>query len=233
MDYPKTKTGKICLTKCYPPNVLYIHPVTLESFGDNTKSTCAILPFYIDGVFYETDECYLSNINSKKDDKLINIINPDFKFGSKEFLYLVYNIEEYSQFINWLNNNNNQKITTKKRVINSFFDFNFKSIKLIDDILIENLIDIFKYSYLNDFFKHINPYLEIKDSNIILIKKPSNTQRNNHIERINYINEKFINVNEIKKFMIKYIDNYNNEIINIEIIKNNYIDYIINKIKIS
>jgi hypothetical protein len=234
MKFPKSKTGKQCITPCYPPNKLYIHPITLESVINKTAPSCAHIPIKKDGEKYSTDECFApsNELDMKKNNNInyMNIINPDFYFGAKDFLYIIYQIDNYNKFISWLKDNNDETITTKKRVIDAFFESYFDEISIVEDILIKNIIEIFKFYYLEDFFKNINPYIEINNSKINIIKNPSNTSKNNNIERINFIIDKLINIEEIKKFLIKYLDKYKKEKINLEIFKNNYINYLIKKI---
>jgi hypothetical protein len=91
--------------------------------------------------------------------------------------------------------------------------------------------------WIKDVYKELYKYISINNKNEIFLDNNNDDINDNINNKINFIIKKFVNNDEIYKFMSRYIkaryekwDKISSHIINI---KNDYIDYIENKIKLT
>ncbi len=95
-----SKSGKICLTDCYPSGYISIHPVTLKTLK-GTYPYCAVRPFEKEGYIHFEDECQ----ESTKKKINTNLLYPITDFEYSDFLKEAYNIETFEDTILFIKNN--------------------------------------------------------------------------------------------------------------------------------
>lgn len=252
--YKKSINNIQCLGPCYKPDTYVVHPVYLEhinKYDDNpfcpteyhevndTKTgKNKVIPYDI--CENPTDITDISTSES--------IILFQSGFTKDVFLSLYYDINSFEEMIEWLNINKTALIDTKTRIVNAALNIYDNNIEHFDDTFIKFYIEYMKDKFTKKIYKEIHENIGIKDGDILIIKdkdrnkdRDSDKNKDNNlkydeytIERINYIVEKFLNIDEVKKFLHKIIktreikfEDYDDSLI---LIGNKHIEYIKNNI---
>jgi hypothetical protein len=244
--YNKSKLGFNCLGPCYEPGTYVIHPITLNYVFDKDYPFCHVNEFlYVDPetgkkqIRYH-DRCY--NPTKDKDQsaakklKATNMLLPFIEFKCDQFLKIYNNIFTFEDAVLWIEKKKQSPINTRARIFECAMESYGKDIDIIDQQLSGFLIEYVSVKWIDSIYDKINKYIEIKDDKIKLVNK---TNPNNEFEdeKKSYIISKFINSDEIHKFMIKYIKHRKSEWSTIENhlerMKSDYLQYIENKVKIT
>jgi hypothetical protein len=117
-NYLKSLYKRKCLTRCYPKNVEYIHPLTL-SIEKNNYNSCAVNLFTDEfGNTNYADKCNLEDNKTFKIPDEIESILLSFYFNPLDFLMNIYKISSFEQTIQWTKEHVHLPFITIKRVHN-------------------------------------------------------------------------------------------------------------------
>ena len=238
---PKSINNRSCLGPCYYPETYINHPIFLKDFYDSNNPTC---PTQI----YKTKD----EITGKEVEKYFDvcekpthkedIMNQQSNFSASfsgftkdYFLSNYYNILSFDDAIEWYSNNIFLPIDSIIRIINASLNVFGNDIDYFNNIFVDFYILYIKEKQMKYIYKNIFQNIGIINDDVLIIKENNNKLNYDDysIERINYIYEKFINNNEIKKFLIKFLsekskfDEYNDVLY---FMTNNFILYIKNYI---
>ena len=244
--YPKSKNNFQCVGPCYQPETLIVHPLSLEYVTDKYNAFCPVKEWdYIDEdgkkITRTTDICYhpteSKDLSGKEFE--INILTPNIDFNDEHFLKIFYNIRSFEDAINWIDNKKYSPLLTRLRIINCAWNAYGKDVNIIDHRVVDFYIEVIKKKWINDIYKKINKYIHIRDNKVLLGNPRENklSQKDEIVVRMNFLIDRFINNDEIYKFLIRYLkhrkENWD-EIIDHSInIKNDLIKYIENKINLT
>lgn len=254
--YPISKNKFQCIGPCYYPNTWIIHPITLE-YSKRETAFCPINHVnYIDkntGKYISeiTDIC---NFPTHKEDLSgkefeINILTPNIDFNDAYFLKIYYNVYSFEDAINFIDTKTYLPLLTKIRVLNCALNAYGSELNIIDNRIVIFFIQVANKLWLNDIYIMGMKYVSINGKEIFFYK-PREFTDNNSINSSNLSNEtteqdikknflksKFVNSDEIYKFIIKYLkhrkDNWSEINNHVQNIKKDFIIFIENKIKIS
>lgn len=246
IKYKKSKHGYSCLGPCYKPGTYVTHPITLNYVFDNDMPFCHVNEHvHVDPEsgkkeirYY--DKCYNVTKDQKEidDDKKIsslNMILPYIEFDCDHFLKLYNNIFSFEDAVLWIEKKKYTPLGTRTRVFECAMKTYGKDIDIVNQQIISYIVELITKKWIDEIYNNINKYLEISDNKIKLGEGDENNDHKK--EKYNYIINKFINSDEIHKFMIKYIKHRKTEWSTInnhtERIKSDLIVYIINKIKLT
>jgi hypothetical protein len=237
--FPLSKNKRQCIGPCYFPNTLVKH--NNNQVIHQNVAFCPTVPYLDDNNNEKIyDLCFPPthkkdiNIQNKN-----NIMIPFSGISNYNFLEFYYDIKSFDDTIKYISENKKIPLYTKMRIINSSLNAYGEKITIIDNILVEFYIDYINKFWLHDIYHKIHKYIHINNKNILLGKPENNKLKINddNIIRINFISDRFINQNEIFKFLIRFIKNNKNKLNNMEYIdykiKDLLIKYIEEKIKIT
>ncbi len=174
--------NKQCIGPCYPNDYLYYNPITLQPVL-NKKSSCPIEPTYKNNNKTELitiKKCDIVSENYMDNnifDEFIQIANTPLIFLSQ-----IYNIKNYTDVDNFINNDIFQSpILTQKRIINSIF------------LAYRSNSDFPNEIYINIFIKLFSDIYNVNLNVTKITKKIIKYKNNNNITDIfNHINNKII-----------------------------------------
>lgn len=237
--YPKSIDGNQCISPCFPVGFLSSHPITLSAITNKEYPYCHIQPIIVDAKLNKKVEyniCAKPSSNEEIKNYNTKLIIPISDMDSGIFLRSFYNIHTFEDGINWIINNDNKPIMTRLRIFDNIFVYG-KDIDIIDIRIITFIIEVIKKLWIKDIYKELYKYISINKKNEIFIEKNDDDINENINNKINFIIKKFVNNDEVYKFMSRYIkaryENWNKISSHIINIKNDYIDYIENKIKLT
>jgi hypothetical protein len=245
--YPKSKNKFQCLGPCYQPGTTIIHPITLEYITDLEKPFCPVKEWtYEDPATGKKTDRYLDTCYGPVENKdlsgkelELNILTPYIDFNSEQFLKIYYNIYSFEDAIEWLNKKKYVTLTTKLRIVDCAWNAYGKDMTLIDDRIVDFYVDVIKRKWIKEYYKKFNTYIYSDETTIKFIDPEKNTLNINDyiVNRTNFLIEKFINYEEVYKFINKYIKHRKSEWGSIRNhsnnIQNDLSDYIYNKIKLT
>lgn len=237
VKFPKSQSGLQCLSPCYPADLSTIHPLTLRYYKSNFPY-CHVTykvgdnPNEIDDI----DRCY-NPISIDDYSKLsVDVLIPLIDFNCKHFLLVFNDIKTLNDGMEYLEKKKYTSVNTRARVINCIFKIHGESIEVVDQRLVDFIIEIIKKKWIVQLYDRVNQYIFVDEKEIKFVDSKNNDLNYNDykVERINYIITKFVNYDEIYKFINKFIS-YRKEIWDsienyIEYIKNDFINYVENKI---
>lgn len=245
--YPKSKHNFQCLGPCYYPSTMIVHPTQLDIVSDFGHPFCPVEewksrdPKTGKELNVSTDTCLnpteSKNIINKELE--MNILTPYIDFTADQFLKIYYNIYSFKDGIDWLEENKDIPFLTKERVINALLYAYGQQLDIFDQRFTNFFIEYVKKTGIRNIYNKINKYIGIENGEIYLENKNLNKLESNEkcVERINYIVTKFLNVDDIAKFLMRYLNNNKNDWLDMRDHLNNmilkYIDYIINKIELT
>lgn len=219
-----------CLTKCYPKNKKYLHPILLTVISDPNNDSCAIYPTY------NKDSKYFNNQNLIVADKCVpSKIVPDelenilltFSFNPKDFLNNIYDLNNFNDVIFWSINNDYLPFNTIKRVQNCAWKSFVSKVSDISDLVFEYYFEIAQKYWLPLYIKNIESNYSF---DILSNDKINYSKADDEIKNIinKYFNYHFFIIS-IKKFIDKY--NWNNIESPYDSIKDFIFNQLIKKIK--
>lgn len=234
--YPKSVHGNQCIGPCYEGKTLITHPVSLNTVT-NKDNFCPINISASGNRKEETDICLqpTQNININNKELEINMLNPYIDFNARQFISIYYDIHNFEDSMNWLEENKYLPLETKIRVVkNALFIFS-STIEMVDHRFIDFFITLIKKKYINHIYNNIYKYIGKNGDSIVLIKPENNklSKKDLLLERINFIIKFFINNDESQKFLIRYFKSKKDAIIinYITDIIDEFTEYILVKIK--
>ena len=247
--YPKSANGLQCIGPCYAKNKRSIHPIRMEVITSNQHSYCAVNQFTkfnqeknIQETIY-ADKCYaFQNNDDENNDKnteesnnnILNIIIPFMDFNLQQFLVVFYNIYNYEDGIEYITINSSLPITTLQRIFEAMLNVYGSTIDIIDNRSIDFVITLITKNYTANFYTRLKKYIYVdKTTEEVKFKKNGQSDDGqNIIIKTNYIIKKFINPNDVSKFLFKYFKSKRNEmednLDNIQTLIDNFCIYIIN-----
>ncbi|AYV83579.1 MAG: hypothetical protein Hyperionvirus8_63 [Hyperionvirus sp.] len=245
--YPKSKNNFQCLGPCYQPNTSIVHPLTLEYVTDKTNPFCPVKEWeFIDketgqSTMRTTDLCYhpteSKDLSGKEFE--LNILTPNIDFNDEQFLKIFYNIHSFEDAVNWIDGKKYTSILTRGRIMDCAWNAYGKDVNIIDHRVVEFYIELIKKKWMKELYKELNKYVRIEGGQVLLGDPNDNslTAKDEVVVRTNFLIERFVNHDEIYKFLIKYLKHRKNEwetIVNhSNSIKMDLIKYIENKIKMT
>lgn len=243
--YPKSKNNFQCVGPCYQPNTSIVHPLTLEYVTDKYYPFCPVNEWdYTDAtsgktITRTTDICYhptqSKDLSGKEFE--INILTPNIDFNDKQFLKIFYNIHSFEDAINWIDSKKLSPLLTRLRIMECAWNAYGKNVNIIDHRVVDFYIELAKKKWISDIYKKLNKYIHISNDKILFADPKTNdlSPKDNYVARINFLIDRFINNDEIYKFLIKYLANPTDTMVmNYSTsIKNDLIIYIENKIKLT
>jgi hypothetical protein len=212
--YSKSLHGYQCVGPCYKKNNKIIHPIYFNVVQNTRDDFCPtnewiyenntgnIQRFYI-------DECNINNNN--KFQNFYDLLYPYTNFDELVFLDSFYNINDFNQTFEWIENNKNLSINTKQRIFdlslkvfkNNFDIFNFNDTRLVDFI-----IDLIKNKYFDSFSIEFFKYITIKNEKVSIemnenYKYDKETNENIIIKQ-NFILKHILTIENITNFINIY-----------------------------
>jgi hypothetical protein len=223
----KSVYNRKCLTRCYPKNVEYIHPLTF-SIEKNQYNSCAINPFTDEfGNTNYTDKCNL------EDNKTFNI--PDeiessllsFYFNPLDFLMNIYKIHSFDQTIEWTKEHVHLPFRTIKRVHNCSWKV-YGNTDNISSIVLDFYYQLSAKVWLKDYIQDIQTKYSFD-----VITENYSTDNKREIYLIilkDYYTYSFF-VSIIKEYIHKYSSKWNEIYSHYDSIKKYLYDSLIERIK--
>lgn len=246
--YPRSKNNFQCIGPCYEPKTMIVHPITLEYTTVENYPFCPVKEWEeVDKDngkinVRTTDICHIPS--EKKDiegkEFEINIITPYIDFNEEQFLKIFYKIYSFEDAINYIENNKLLPIYNRLRIINCGWKAYGNTINMIDLRLVNFYIELIKKKWINIIYKDFNKYIYITHDEKIMFSNPDkNNLKSNEfvVERTNFLINRFVNMDEIYKFLNKYIKYRKNQFNNMDDIndniKNEFLIYLDNKINLT
>ncbi len=157
MNNKVTKNGKLCISQCYPPGYRALHPITLKT-ETMDRPFCFIQPYFNTtiGDYVIADECDEQVGEILPQD---NLVIPYLGFDHVDFLANCYNIHNFVNTFEWVNENQNLPEATIVRVINASWKafghlFLDKSVNILEPHQMpKNLIDYYAKETKTNFDK--------------------------------------------------------------------------------
>ena len=210
----RTVNGHKCLTKCFPKNTPYLHPITLNKLPPMNINSCAIEPIIKKGGIIDYEECKIDQNNtysfpSEKDSVLL-----DFKFVPSEFLADTYDIHSFNEVISWTLENRHSHFDTIKRVHNAAWKAYGSNLDNISELVINFYYDIAKNNWMLDFIDMINKKYSFDISETENLTNVSNVSGPN--EEINVIINNFFTEDFFTQIIKKYVSTYKSEWLQID-----------------
>jgi hypothetical protein len=243
-NYPKSLQGYQCIGPCYKKNTKIIHPLYLNIItNDKDDYFCPTNEWiHKDNKgnlqrFY-TDKCN-NDITKKRD--INDLLYPHTNFDELSFIDTFYNINNFSDALDWISENKSSPISTKQRIFDlslqafkdSFDIFNFNDTRIVDF-----LINLIKEKYLDTFSINFLKYIHIiKDEVIIKYDKDynyNNETKESIIIKQNFIIKHILTIENMTSFINIYFtkkQETNTMEYPSEIIINKFILYLISNIK--
>ena len=244
--YPKSKNNFQCIGPCYQPGTWIVHPLTLEYIRDINHPFCPVKEWeYIDPdgkkIIRTTDICYhpteSKDLSGKEFE--MNILTPNIDFNDKQFLKIFYDIHSFEDAINWIDNKKYSPPLTRLRIMDCAWNAYGKNINIIDHRLVDFYIEIAKKKWMPDIYKQLNKYIHINNGKIMFGNPEDNelSPKDDIISRTNFLIDRFINNDEMYKFLIRYLkhrkEDWDNIVSHSTKIKGDLIKYIENKINLT
>jgi len=231
-DLPISINKKQCITQCNEPNTTILHPLTLKMVSYD-EPFCAVVDNreVVDEINY-VDTCNITEETKNKNID-IEILIPTIPFDSKRFLEIYYDIKSYFSGIEWFELNKFAPLLNRKRVLNFFLFFYCKNNDITNNIIVETISEIIKYELIDEIYDKINKYIGV-NNNRIKIERTKIKKQLHEDKRIRYIKNNLLTNKIIKKFLMKYYNDFHkkwddikNHIQNME---NEFINFINKKI---
>jgi hypothetical protein len=214
--YPKSINNRQCLGPCYKKNTKIIHPLYLSVVSYN-KSFCPVAEYIVKEnnkkYYAHTDECIENQefLNTSNFNYEYNLLNPDLGFLSQNFISIYYNINNFSEGIEWISQNSNLPLDNRERIFNLIFDAFHESIDIIelsDNRFNDFLIILIKSKY-NDKLSRIFKYIKIDNKFVSIRKHYESVDETETSESIvlktNFIFKNLITYEQLSNFISKNI----------------------------
>jgi len=243
--YPKSVNGYQCVGPCYKKNNKIIHPIYFNVVQNEKQDFCPTNEWIFKHKSGNLQRFYTDKCNNNND--IINnndLLFPYTNFDELVFLDSFYDINNFGQTLEWIENNKNLSINSKQRIFdlslkafrNKFDIFNFNDTRLVDF-----LIELIKKKFLHIFSMEFFKYIMIEKDDVILQQnknyKYDDETNESIIIKQNFILKYIVTIENITNFINIYFrkfEDYDNlEIINYpsEILMNKLILFLIGNIK--
>ena len=214
--YPKSFRGNQCLGPCLAKGQISIHPTTLESITSKQHSFCAVNGFEVEDektgkkeIKY-IDQCYGNN-NEEIDrtSMIMNILVPYLDFDVQHFLIIFYNIKSYEDGIEWIKVNKSHSVSTRERIFECILNSYGSDINIIDNRTVDFFYLLLSDKYLQDIYERLKKYIYVDLLNgSVKIKQNSQSDSSENVKlKKEYILKKFINNEDVSRFLFKYFRN--------------------------
>ena len=244
--YPKSKNNFRCIGPCYNPGTSIVHPLTLEYVTDKYYPFCPVKEWeYIDketGVKTNrtTDVCYRPTESKDLSGKEfeMNILTPSIDFNEEQFLKIFYNIHSFEDAVNWIDNKKYSPILTRLRIMNCAWVAYGSTVNIVDQRVSDFYVELVKKKWIRNLYRKLNKYVHISNGKIFLGNPNANNLSPNDdvVLRTNYLIDKFINSDEMYKFLVRYLKHNSGKNFTADTsnsIKEDLIKYIENKINLT
>jgi hypothetical protein len=227
--FPKSISGKQCISQCYNANDEAVHPIALNKVTMNVPF-CMIDPEIKNGNKNLADECKPTHNNYIIDE--LDILYPLIHFDHANFLQKYYKINDINDFYFWLKNNITAPYLTKERIIDCFIISFGKNVDILDYVFSETILDIIKKFRIKKMYKKLCKYVDIKHDKLFFVDPTKNELKNGEYieERTLYLFDYLITEKNIFQISNDYFTNIqtknNEQIIGIE----NYYKYLVNEL---
>lgn len=211
--YPKSINNYSCIGPCYFPNTIVKHPVFLEQFTDENKPFCPTQEFQIENEITGKKEKKIHDVckdPSHKEDitTIESLVILQSGFTKDIFLSTYYDINSFDDAVEWIQNNSFTSTDTRTRIINAALNIYGDDMDFINEDFIIFYIEYIKEKEIKNIYKNIHTNIGVLNNEIFIVKNKDNKLGYNDlkIERINYVVQKFITKNEIKKFFSRFFE---------------------------
>lgn len=149
--------GRRCLTKCYPKNNIYLHPILLGPIGSKLHNTCAIYPAYNTKSEYTItdmiilDECKVEDNKSHQVPNALDSMSLYFYFNPKDFLSTIYDLNSFSEVIYWTLDMQHLPFETIKRVHDCSWKVFGLKLEELTNVVIDYYYNISKAYWLKEY----------------------------------------------------------------------------------
>lgn len=169
------------------------------------------------------------------------IINSFINFNEGFFLKKIYNIKSFDEALEYINKNNTLPLKTLLRIIDCSWKIYGEEVIVVDNRLIDFYVEVVKKIWINEIYDHIEKYIKIDKLGRILLSKNDNNDNNSggknnmrmNTEKTNFIYERFINTEEMYKFLMRYLKISQGKLKKSSLIKDELIKYLNNKIHLT
>jgi len=236
LKHPVSQKKFQCISPCFYPNTLTLHPVELIYVSEN-KPFCAVNEYVEKDeatgtkIIRYTDLCY--NPTHKKDTPNVelNSLYPYINFNPEYFLKTEYKIYSFDDFVNWYVTNKTA-ILTVERVLNCLWEVCGKDVDVLNEKIADIYLELIKKVWIYDIYEKLHLFIS-KDKVVV---DPDNNKLNisNHSDkRMKFITDA-ITKNEMYKLLTKHLKNKDKDkdkCNHNSTIKTNIIDFLINKFR--
>lgn len=244
--YPKSVHNIQCIGPCYYPGTMIVHPIALQYLTNPDDAFCPIVPYEnIDKITGKketitADRCYhpteRTDLSGKEFE--INILSPNIDFNNAQFLNIYYNILSFEDSVNYIDNKKYLPIMTRLRIIDCALNAFGYELSIFDNRIVNFFIDVINNKWIDELYNVINKYIKIDNDKILFtVSNKMNDSLKDKDVKYNFIKSKFVNSDEVYKFLSRYLKhrkgNWEQIKLHSENIKNDFIVYVENKIKAS
>ena len=234
-DILLSKTGRKCLTKCYPTGVEYYHPILMNfvaPLSTLNTNTCGVEPlvtvkeqrnrssqpddfFALENII---DECEIKNIDNEYEMEFVLF---NFIFDPYIFLKNIYDIGTFEETINWMKGNTAPD-NTKLRIHNNSWKAFITRKYDISDNVIDYYYDYAVENWLPEYIDQLKNSVSFQ----VLSKNDISTD----MLFDNILLEKYFTRTFYRKSMRKYIQSHREKIDIIDKPMDNIRDYILDRL---
>ena len=242
--YSKSAQGYQCIGPCYKKNTKIIHPTYLNIITNNKDDFfCPTNEWiYKDNTgnlkrFY-TDKCENETV---KQNNIIDLIYPPTNFDELSFLDTFYNINNFGEALEWIENNKNSTINSKERIFDlalSAFRQTFDIIDFNDTRIVDFILTLIKNKYFDNFCIDFFKYIIIEKDNVIIKYDKNYNYKNETNESIiikqNFIAKHLLTIQNMTDFINSYFRKRKEEDTSdyqSDVIINKFMLYLISNIK--
>jgi len=240
-QYPRSINGRQCITNCYKPKSVILHPTTLNFINDD-QPFCAVDEYIIYDKHNNKNISKFHDICNKEttdvQEDIMSLVNPSLNFNSTLFLYTFYNINSFESGLDWITTYTHQNIRTKQRILELILNAYGESITIVDTRFIDVLFEIIKTFYIDEYIDRLIKYIYINDKNEIYIKETAQTNdEKTKVLKMDYIYNYLLNTNNLTTFCVKYFrvknKNWSSIIYYVNTLISDFLNYLIQKINLT
>jgi hypothetical protein len=244
--YPKSTSGKQCVGPCYKKNTKIIHPMYLSIITDtHNDAFCPVAEWTKtdkdSGKIqrFHVDKCneYTHKENTSEYATSYDLLYPYVDFNEEIFLQLFYNINNFSEAIQWIEDNKHTPIDSRQRIFDlsiDAFGHSFDIIETSDTRIVDFLLNIIKTKFLNKVVIQLFRFVNI-NSDIVELKANDKKENDDSIIiKTNYIVKNLLTIENVTNFISNYFRTQYKESrmqYHTEIIIDKFTIYIIGNIK--
>lgn len=248
--YPQSTSNNKCIGPCYYPGTVIIHPSTLQEITADEPFCPTNKYLYTDPNTQEIkeqiiDRCHkpvAKRIDSWKELEY-DMLFPKMDFTSEYFIKIFYEIMNFDDCLKFLDENKSSPFKTKERIFNNAVIVFHDDIDMVDHRFANIVHEIMIY-YIDIIYKKLNIYILVTDKEITLsmpsdkniVDDLNNKNDKKYKNKIDYIKNKLLNIENVHQFMSKFIRYYKDKLEehNLSLKLVDYmIEYIIKKIEMT